>query len=84
MTTMTASRTRHLVTGLGVGALHGYEIFAIGWTMRRLRLGPLSGSSLAKPYEASSYLATIAHREVIERCAKSGWKTLRRLNASRD
>jgi FkbM family methyltransferase len=54
----------------------GYAIFAIGWSIRGLKLGPLSGRKLAADYEAPSYLATLAPDEVHGRCSKAGWLTL--------
>jgi FkbM family methyltransferase len=55
----------------------GYEIFAIGWSIRGPKIGPLSGGPLAAAYEAPSYLATLEPREVHGRCSKAGWLTLR-------
>jgi FkbM family methyltransferase len=53
-----------------------YEVFAIGWSIRGPRLGPVRGGSLAAVYEAPSYLATLAPHDVRDRCAKGGWTTL--------
>jgi FkbM family methyltransferase len=54
----------------------GYATFAIGWSIRGPKLGPLSGGTLAAEYEAPSYLATLAPDEVHGRCSKAGWLTL--------
>jgi FkbM family methyltransferase len=53
----------------------GYEIFAIGWSIRGPKIGP-RGTRLSAPYEAPSYLATLEPDEVRRRCAKAGWLTL--------
>jgi FkbM family methyltransferase len=55
----------------------GYTVFAIGWSIRKPKLGPLSDGTLAAEYEAPSYLATISAREVESRCSTAGWLTLR-------
>jgi FkbM family methyltransferase len=54
----------------------GYAVFAIGWSIRGLKLGPLSGGKLAAENEAPSYLATLAPDEVHGRRSKAGWLTL--------
>ena len=54
----------------------GYEIFAIGWSIRGLKLGPAAGARLATAYEAPSYLATLAPRDAQARCSRIGWLTL--------
>src|SRR5262249_43136679 len=56
----------------------GYTIFAIGWSIRGPKLGPLSGARLAAPYESPNYVATLAPDDVQRRCARSGWLTLSR------
>ena len=56
----------------------GYAIFAMGWSIRGLMLGPGDNGSLAAPYEAPSYLATLAPLDVQERCTTTGWMTLSR------
>ncbi len=54
----------------------GYEIFAIGWSIRGLKLGPAAGARLATAYEAPSYLATLAPHDAQARCSRIGWLTL--------
>jgi FkbM family methyltransferase len=80
-----AGRIRHIVFEEHQGATSdivrllesaGYEIFAIGWSIRGPRLGPVRGRRLAAAYEAPSYLATLAPCEVHGRCSKAGWLTL--------
>jgi FkbM family methyltransferase len=61
---------------MGLLMTHGYEIFAMGWSIRGPKLGRISGGPLAAAYEAPNYLATLAAAEVQERCAKPGWVTL--------
>jgi FkbM family methyltransferase len=56
----------------------GYEIFAIGWSLRGPTFGPADGKRLIEAYEAPSYLATLAAGEVRERFSKPGWTTLSR------
>ena len=55
----------------------GYEIFALGWTLRGLRVAPAVQGPLAAPYEAPSYIATLSAGEVQARCDPAGWMTLR-------
>jgi FkbM family methyltransferase len=54
----------------------GYEVFSVGWSWRGLRLGPWT-ETLAAPYEAPSYIASLAPDEVRDRCSRTGWMTLR-------
>ncbi len=55
----------------------GYEIFALGWTLRGLRIAPAVHGPLAAPYEAPSYIATLSAGEIHARCDPAGWTTLR-------
>lgn len=55
----------------------GYALFALGWTVRRLRLEPLSSAGLARSYEAPNFVATLDERGLHEACAAKGWRTLR-------
>jgi hypothetical protein len=57
----------------------GYRIFALGWTMRGLTLSPADRGSLASPYEAPNYVATLDPDGVTRRCAPRGWRVLRRM-----
>jgi FkbM family methyltransferase len=57
---------------------HGYSVFAIGWSMRGLRLAPLDSGSLAASYEALSCLATLQPAEALASCGEKGWQTLSR------
>jgi len=61
----------------------GYEIFALGWTLRGLRIAPAVQGTLAAPYEAPSYIATLSAAEIHARCAPAGWTTLRRTFAEK-
>jgi FkbM family methyltransferase len=56
----------------------GYEVFALGWTLRGLRIAPAGGGPLAAAYEAPSYIATLFADEMRARCTPAGWMTLRR------
>ena len=56
----------------------GYEIFAIGWSLRGPTFGPADGRKLIEAHEAPSYLATLAPAEVRDRFSKPGWTTLSR------
>jgi FkbM family methyltransferase len=67
----------------------GYALFALGWTLRGPRIEPLPSdasttlpanpaSSLARSYEAPSYLATLASDEAHARMTARGWMVLRR------
>jgi len=55
----------------------GYQTYAIGWSVRGPRLRPAGEGSLAKTYEAPSYLATLDPDGALRRCAASGWHVLR-------
>lgn len=56
---------------------YGYKIYSLGWTMHGLLIKPLEEiSSLAKPYESPSYIATIEPQKVIARCKSRGWMVL--------
>jgi FkbM family methyltransferase len=57
----------------------GYQLFALGWTMRRLQLQPIAQGSLAKSYEAANYIATLVPDEVLKACQPAGWRVLRSL-----
>jgi hypothetical protein len=57
----------------------GYTLFTIGWSMTRPILDESrDGYSAASPYEAPSYLATLAPDEAVRACAPSGWRALRK------
>ena len=56
----------------------GYEIFAIGWSLRGPTFGPADGRKLIEAHEPPSYLATLAPAEVRDRFSKPGWTTLSR------
>jgi hypothetical protein len=55
----------------------GYVIYALGWSLRRLRVQPLSAGPLAHVFEAPSFVATIAPDELLTRCRTTGWRVLR-------
>lgn len=55
----------------------GYQLFALGWSMRRLRLAPLGAGVLSHAYEAPSFVATIDPEAVLRRCQAPGWRVLR-------
>lgn len=52
----------------------GYTLLQVGWTMRGLILADLAAPSVCKPYEAPSYVATIASDEAIAACSPNGWQ----------
>lgn len=54
----------------------GYHLFAIGWRMRGLVLGPIERGPLATPFEAPSFVATTDPAAVIVRTAPRGWRVL--------
>ncbi len=62
----------------------GYTIFALGWTMYRLRLERFAGRSAAQPYEAPNFIATVDPEALQAACAARGWRTLRRLSSTVD
>jgi FkbM family methyltransferase len=78
-------RIRHVVFedhhGSGSPAMNvllaaGYEIFAIGWSMRGPVLAPAAEGARASWFEAPSYLATLESRTALDGCRASGWQTL--------
>jgi FkbM family methyltransferase len=54
----------------------GYRLFAIGWSMRGLVLGPIERGPLAAAFEAPSFVATTEPEAVIARTAPRGWQVL--------
>ena len=54
----------------------GYRLFAIGWSMRGLVLGPIERGPRAAPFEAPSFVATTEPEAVIARTAPRGWQVL--------
>lgn len=60
----------------------GYQVFALGWSMRGPILAPVVEGRLASEYEAPSYIASIAPDEAIARMRPRGWRVLSR-SASR-
>lgn len=56
----------------------GYQLFALGWSMRGLRVEPIEAGNLATRYEAPSFIATWEPEEVMARCRPRGWLALRR------
>jgi len=59
-------------------AASGYAIFALGWSLRGLKLAPIDGGALATRYEAPSCLATLAPEDATARCRERGWRVLSR------
>lgn len=55
----------------------GYRLFALGWSMRRLRLEPLESGRLSHSYEAPSFVASIDPDRLLSRCGSAGWQVLR-------
>lgn len=55
----------------------GYRLFALGWTMRRLRVEPLTAGSVAHQYEAPSFIASIDVDDLVAACEPPGWRSLR-------
>jgi FkbM family methyltransferase len=56
----------------------GYQLFALGWAMRRLRVEPLAKSGVAHHYEAPSFIATTDANGLASACRSPGWRALRR------
>jgi FkbM family methyltransferase len=56
----------------------GYRIYSLGWAMRGLEVASVEVGSLAKSYEAPSFIATIEPDEVLARCSRPGWQVLSR------
>jgi FkbM family methyltransferase len=54
----------------------GYRLFAIGWSMRGLVLGPIERGPLAARFEAPSFVATTEPEALIARTAPRGWQVL--------
>jgi FkbM family methyltransferase len=54
----------------------GYRLFAMGWSMRGLVVGPIERGQLATPFEAPSFVATTEPDAVIARTAPRGWQVL--------
>ena len=61
---------------VGILKASGYRLFALGWRMKGLVLGPIERGPLAAPFEASSFLATLAPDDVIARTSPRGWRVL--------
>ena len=61
---------------VGILKASGYRLFAVGWRMRGLVLGPIERGPLAAPFEAPSFVATTAPEDVITRTAPRGWQVL--------
>ena len=55
---------------------HGYHLFSLGWSLRRLRVQPLGRGNLAHRYEAPSFIATVEPEVVTTRCRPRGWRVL--------
>jgi FkbM family methyltransferase len=55
----------------------GYRLFALGWSMRGLRVESIEVGNLATRYEAPSFIATLEPEEVLARCQPRGWLALR-------
>lgn len=63
----------------------GYKVFSIGWSIARPLLAEgRPGQSVAKFYEAPSYLATIDPQAALLACRASGWRALRRQTRPND
>lgn len=62
------------------GALRafGYRLFSLGWSVRGLRVQPVELGSLARSYEAPSFIATVDPQQVSVRCSPDGWRVLGR------
>ena len=54
----------------------GYHIFSIGWSVRGIVVRPMQSRSLARAYEAPSFIATVAPDEMLSRCRRRGWMVL--------
>ena len=85
-------RIRHIVfeehdpqSSLAITTLRaaGYQLFALGWSLRHLRLEPFTGRPASHGYEAPNYLATLDADAALTACAPAGWKVLRELAGTR-
>lgn len=56
----------------------GYQLFALGWALRRLRVEPLTKHGVAHLYEAPSFIATTDAAGLVSACQSAGWRTLRK------
>jgi len=52
----------------------GYTLFQVGWSMGGLILADLTAPPVCSPYEAPSYLATVAPDEAIAAGGPRGWR----------
>ena len=84
--TLAAHRIRHIVfedhdiqRGDAAAILRetGYQLFALGWSMRRLRVQPLADGVVAHDYEAPSFIATVDVDHLMAACRPPGWRSLR-------
>jgi FkbM family methyltransferase len=57
---------------------HGYRVFSLGWTVRKLVLMPVEQGIANTRYETPNFLATVAPEEAVERCRRGGWQVLKR------
>lgn len=83
---LTAHRVRHVIfedhdvqrsDAVAILREAGYQLFALGWTMRRLRLEPLADTVMARHYEAPSFIATVDAAHLLASCQAPGWRVLR-------
>jgi hypothetical protein len=90
--TLAGRRIRHIVfedhsiTDSEVARiLHGagYRLFSLGWEVHGPRLEPIEVGSLATPYEAPSFVATLEPDELEARCRPRGWLALHRRSRRR-
>jgi FkbM family methyltransferase len=71
----------HAIAGSEVARIlgnAGYRLFSLGWSMRGPEIQPVEKGSLATPYEAPNYIATLCPDEVLEQFRGRGWLVLTR------
>lgn len=54
----------------------GYHVYALGWTVRGLTLGPVDEGPLVRGSESPSFLASIEPGHAFSRCRTRGWLVL--------
>lgn len=59
----------------------GYQLQRIGWSLTKPILASLDAPPIHKNYESPSFIATIDLAEVTDRCAVSGWQSLRLISS---
>jgi FkbM family methyltransferase len=60
----------------------GFSLFSVGWSTSGLEVAALDNRTLAKQYEAPSFVASIDPDDVTRRCALKGFRALNTLARS--